>query len=89
MSYYKLSERAWNQYKRFVKGNSNISLGDAEKKLNRNIVLGKLLFKNGYFNVFAYGFLLIATKQDKIIAIYNNTPKYAKVNKQVIAEEMI
>lgn len=90
--WYELPDYAFNYYKKHVKGNENITKTEAEKKINRNILLGKTLFNGKRNKLVLYGSLMIKTKHNKVIYLKNNIrpddsweihkKKFNKLNRQ-------
>jgi phosphopentomutase len=73
----KLTDKAYDQYKRFVRHNEDITRELAEKKLTRNVMLAKEIEPRGEFEkqignrAWQYGNLLIITRRDKVVHIWN------------------
>ena len=59
----KLSERAYKEYRHTVTGRDFTTIEEAEKILNRNILLGDV-FENKYYDRIYYGCLLIIVNKD-------------------------
>lgn len=77
---YELPNYAYQKYKRVVKGNEDITLEMARRKLTRNILLGKRVYKDSHhrhMELILYGKLKIRINQtydgrQVITGIWNN-----------------
>jgi hypothetical protein len=61
---YKLSRRAYEQYKINTKSNRDTSYKLARKKLNRNIALGKLVREDDTYATYRYGYLNVTVNKN-------------------------
>ncbi len=77
---FELTPKAYEQYKQQVKGNERIPWDQAEKKLNRNILLvqeadSKYTEKKLFTTTYSYGNLKVKVRFGKIIDIENHKGK--------------
>jgi phosphopentomutase len=74
----KLTDKVYDQYKRFVKGNQDITKEMAEKKITRDVMVAtEVPVRSDYEKqignrAWRYGNLLIITRRDKVVHIWNN-----------------
>lgn len=94
-----LTTKAYNQYRSEVKGNQSISFDQAEKKLNRNLILVKetapdrITTKGLFTTTYTYGNMKITTRFNKIVKVVNHKgmsllwdfpeTRYKELNKQL------
>lgn len=78
---YKLSHDAYIEYITLTKNNKNTSFELAEKKLNRNIMCGRLSNEGEIIEKYFYGRLLIRVSFNEIISVHNTSRSYSIVDK--------
>ncbi len=69
---YHLSEDAYKEYISVTKNNENTSYESAGMKLNRNIILGKLIYDDTYALKYQYGSLVIEVLFGEISRVYKS-----------------
>ncbi len=74
---FELTPKAYAQYKQQVKGNEKVPWDQAEKKLNRNILLvqeadPKYTEKKLFSKIYSYGNLKVKVRFGKIVSIENH-----------------
>jgi hypothetical protein len=73
-----LTDKAYEAYKSFVRHNDDITRELAAKKITRNVMLAKEIEPRGEYEkqignrVFMYGNLMIVTRRNKVVHIWNN-----------------
>ena len=70
MMEYSLSYDAYIEYISVTKNNENTSLKLAERKLNRNIILGELIHDDAYALKYQYGTLVVEVLFGEITSVY-------------------
>ena len=80
MMEYTLSYDAYIEYISVTKNNENTSFELAERKLNRNITLGRLVNEGEMVEKYFYGRLLILVCFNEIIGVHNTYKSYCNID---------